>query len=136
MKIESLTPNLLRLMDPKARRALGKAGMTQEEALEAYCARNEKELQQQIVNLLKLRGVWFTTSIFGRRSTSSVGTPDINFPYLGKWISWEVKFGNGKLSEDQERVRDSVIRQGGEWRMIRSLDEARIHLGELESKSS
>lgn len=131
VKLEALTDNLLRRMNPDDRKSLGKAGRTSDEAMAAFVARSEKELQDAIAKLLSLRGIWFDRDGMHKRRTGTIGAPDFQFPYRGKFVSWETKYGAGKLDATQERVRDAILKQGGEWRLITSLDEARAHLEEL-----
>ncbi len=96
----------------------------------------EGELQKQIANLLRLRGIWFDQDAMHKRRTGTSGAPDFQFPYLGKFVAWEVKYGKGKLSEAQERVRDAIQRQGGEWRLITSVREAIESIAFMDSESA
>jgi hypothetical protein len=122
--------NYLKWISEGDRKSLGKAGRTWKECIAKGEAKNERELQGQIVNLLRLRGIeplWHRTD---RRSAATIGWPDITFAYYGKAIAWEVKLPNGRLSREQDQMLDTLGTVPNWWdiRVIRSVDQA---LGEL-----
>lgn len=137
-----ITPNILRLMTPEQRASLGKAGMTPDESVAKQVAKNERELQTQIVNLLRLRGIepcWHRTD---KKSAATIGWPDITFAVVvtlaGGWVvrtpvAWEVKFGAGELSKEQNQmaIRLQSPPNGWRWREIRSVDQALAELKEI-----
>jgi hypothetical protein len=120
--------NLLRCVNPADRKKLGPAGQTAEEAMQAFTIRSEKDLQKQICNLLSLRGIWFSWSRMDCKTTAKVGTPDFLLVSNGIPIALEAKFGNGKLSEEQERTHALMTRDGWKVRVVRSLEEVRTIL--------
>lgn len=128
MKITAITDEMRKLMRPEDRAKLGKAGRTGEEAQAAFVAKSEKDLQSNIANLLRQRGIWFDMKAMHRKSTATAGCPDFIFVHRSLFWSWEVKFGKGKLEPDQERARDLILKNGGQWALITSVEEARQHL--------
>ncbi len=121
----------LRCMSPEDRKAMGKAGMTAEEAIAKFTAKSEKQLQSQIVNLLRLKGIevcWHRTD---KKSAATVGWPDLTFcvridDYPPFPCAWEIKFGDGELSDDQRRmaIRLQSPPNYWQWREVRSVDQA------------
>lgn len=132
MKIEHLSDNLLKRMSRKDRAGLGLK--TAEEAQASFIAKSEKQLQQQLASLLGLRGIWADQDAMHKRRTGSKGAPDFLFPYRGRFVAWEVKFGKGALSEDQMRVRDAILKQEGEWMLITSVEDAIWHLNKIANR--
>lgn len=128
MKLAALTDNLRRRMTPEARRALGKHGMTAEDAAAAFDVRSERDLQKQIANLLRLRGIWFSWARMDRATTNMLGTPDFLFARAGQACAMEVKFGKGKLRVEQERAVLEMERNGWCVAVVRSVEEAREFL--------
>lgn len=43
----------------------------------------------------------------------------------GKYVAVEVKTDSGVLSEEQREFLAQIDRQGGEWQVVRSLEDAR-----------
>src|ERR1043165_8946289 len=110
-KATVLPNNYLKCLSAKDRKALGKAGLTAEEAIAAYEAKSERELQRQIVSLLRLKGIEPIVSRMDKRTSNNIGTPDILFAVIGSYrasdtaCAWEVKLPGRDLSEDQERMK-------------------------------
>lgn len=128
-----LPDNILSKMSKEDRKSLGRKGMTQAEAEASFTAKNERELQKQIANYLRMKGLFFIQSAMHKATTNQIGTPDFNFPVNGQWVSWEAKHGTGKLSKGQSDTEVRILANGGQFRVIRSLDEARDHLNELQN---
>lgn len=127
-------------MSKADREALGKGGMTAEEALARAEVKNERDLQKQIVALLRLKGIEPIISRMDKRTSNNVGTPDILFaidvyddPSYDVPCAWEVKFGDGKLSVEQQQMHVRMSTPPNSWRIkiIRSVDEALIELKKL-----
>ena len=132
---QHIPANLLRCMSPADQRACSPTGRTPEETRAKAVAKDERELQRMIANWLRLQGLWFTQSRMDRRTSNTVGTPDFIFPYCGCAIYWEVKCPwPAKLRPEQEAARDAILKQGGEWRLVTSLDEAREHLRAVDGR--
>ncbi len=123
MKATELPDTMLKMMSAKDRDALGV--QTAEEAMAKFVARNERELQVCIGNLLRLRGIWFYCARTDKRTTTAKGCPDFLFAANCHPIAWEVKHGKGKLSADQERTRDAMIKNGWEWHLVTSVQQAK-----------
>jgi hypothetical protein len=119
-----LPTNILERMNPADRKSLGKAGMTARENIAACDARNERELHKQIRALLMHRGIPFCEARMDRKSTITVGWPDITFAIDGVPVAFELKTGRNDLSKDQARVARDMLAHGWFYFVIRSLDEA------------
>jgi hypothetical protein len=129
-----LPTNITRCMSPADQRACSPSGRTPAEARAAAVAKDERELQRQVANYLRLLGVWFSQARMDRRTTATVGTPDFVFPYRGRYIAWETKCPwSRSLRPEQAFAREGIERQGGEWRLITTLAEAQAHLREMDA---
>lgn len=51
------------------------------------------------------------------------GSPDIIICYKGKWIGVEVKSRTGRQSPDQKQAEKDINRCGGEYHIVRALDD-------------
>jgi hypothetical protein len=102
MKTGTVLPDsFLRRIDPKDRPA-GKAGVTTEEAQSKYAKGQEKKLQSDCVNLLKLRGIWHRQMPFGKRPPNGWGGwPDLFIVLKTGCLFVEVKSGVERQSADQ-----------------------------------
>lgn len=129
MKTSALTENLLRRMSPASRSQLGV--QTSDEAMGAFVAKSEKQLQVQISNLLNQRGIWHYCARMDRKTTAAKGTPDFLACVNGSPIAWECKIDGGRLSPEQERTRDKMISNGWQWRLITNFEAARKHLDSI-----
>ena len=141
MKI--LPESYLRCMSPEDRKALGKAGQTRDETLSKAEAKSEKELQRQIVSLLRLKGIEPIVSRMDRRTTNNVGTPDILFAvggYQGSLVgivpfacAIEVKLPGNPLKPQQEDMARRLQTNPNRWthEVIRSVDEMRAFLAKI-----
>lgn len=127
MKLTDLTDKQKRLMSEADRKSFGKHGMTAHEANKAFVLRSEKDLHRQIRNLLNLNGIPFCEARMDRKSSITIGWPDITFAVDGIPVAWELKF-LGALSPDQARVKIAMEKHGWKYRVIRSLVEAQAHL--------
>lgn len=102
-----------------------------------YDLRLEKDLQARIVNVLRLRGIeplWHRTD---RKSTATVGWPDITFcvehGLRSIPIVWEIKLPGKKLSLEQTRMMIKLMDPPNAWvyKIITSVDEALMELKKL-----
>ncbi|HEX4646323.1 MAG TPA: VRR-NUC domain-containing protein [Verrucomicrobiae bacterium] len=101
---KTLPENILRRLDPQARRALGRAGRTSAESLAWADARAERELQHDMENIMRQRNIWFTRSRMDKKTRARVGTPDFIIVLRGgRALAVEAKVEGGKVSADQER---------------------------------
>lgn len=145
-EMRPLPEQMLRLMSAEDRKAIGQRSAT--ETLERGERVSERQLQGQIVNLLRLRGLevlWHRTD---KKSAATIGWPDLTFAVKrGVYLStdpdyqsemggvipccWEVKLPQGKLSIEQEAMREKLIANGWRWRTITSVDMALEELASL-----
>lgn len=137
----------LRCLDPSDRKKLAGGQLTAEEALSKAEVRSEKELQRQIVALLRLHNIEPIVSRMDRKTSNNVGTPDVLFSVVGEWknidadcegqfqiaCAWEAKMPNGKLSIEQEQMHLRMSVKPNAWhiKIIRSVQEAVDDLREL-----
>jgi hypothetical protein len=116
------------------------AVMTTSELSDHVSKEAEKALQKQIKQLLE--AVLFTPGLpapvgvsrMDKPSTMPVGWPDFTFCYRGRFTAWECKTASGKTSKEQNAFRESITRNGGTWRVIRSVAEAQEHLREIDQE--
>jgi hypothetical protein len=89
----------------------------------------ERELQGQIVNLLRLKGVevlWHRTD---KKSAATVGWPDLTFAVESGLrtvaIGMEVKLPGKKLSTEQQKVAVEMMNPPNSWtyHVVTSVDE-------------
>ena len=107
MKTSQVTEAILSRMS-KAERAKMPGVQTADEAQSRFKARSERELQNQIAQYLRLKGIWFHTARMDKKTTAQVGTPD----FLMCGYALEVKHDKGKLSDEQIKCHDAMRRSG------------------------
>jgi hypothetical protein len=119
-------------MSAEDRKKLGRQGMTIQEIHDKFIAKNERELQSQIVSLLRLRGIEVFSQRMDKRTRGKVGQPDFIFSVNGQSIAWEIKQGNGRLSEEQSTMLQRLSAPPNKWQVavIKSYDEAISQLNE------
>ena len=117
----------VRLLSAADRKRLGVE--TYEERMKKMVAKSERQLQGQIVQYLRSRGIevlWHRTD---KRSAATKGWPDITFAVVSNGFpmacAYEVKFGSGTTSRDQRSVLDRMQTRPNSWRVrvIRSFIE-------------
>lgn len=130
MPIDSaaLPENILRLMSPADRAPLGAAGLTAAEAAAKALAGEEDKLQQQIANLLNLRGIEYITPSMRRKSALPPGWPDFTFVYRAVPFALEAKTAVGTLSPEQEALHPRLAANGWQVRVVRSVAEVKALL--------
>lgn len=103
--------------------------------MSAGVATSERQLQQQIVQLLRLHGIEPLVPAFGKKTRIAVGWPDITFCVNQSFgaCAWEVKLGTGVLSTEQTQMAVRLMSPPNGWRyaVIRSVDDAIKILKEL-----
>ena len=130
----SLPDSLLRRVSPADRKAAGLPAPLSEIVSMAKVKsdlKREKELQNQIVNWLRLRNITVSWFRMDKRLTATVGWPDITFAVKGRAVALECKLPGERPTEDQERVMAGLIRDGWRVAVVTSLDEARAVVGAL-----
>lgn len=120
-------------MSPADRAKLGPAGITSEEAMEAYECRTERELQELLYQWLTVhRGVnRVVRSRMDKKTTRDVGDPDFLFVHDHNPYAWEIKTPTGKVSQAQQQAAIAFLKDGWNWHVVRSFAEARAILDEL-----
>lgn len=125
MKSTDLPDAMLKRMNPADRKALGARVMTAEEAISRYTIKSERDLQNQIGDLLRLRGIWFWTSAMHKRATGTVGTPDVLTAVKGRPIAFEVKLPGKKPEPHQIACHEAMAKNGWSVHVVTSLDQVR-----------
>lgn len=110
------------------------AGRSSSEIEQKITGRAERELQNQVRQYLNQKGVSFICPAMFRKSELPLGWPDFTFAYQGIPVLWECESLKGELRESQERVVVQLIRNGWRFRLIRSLEQARIHLRKIDQE--
>jgi hypothetical protein len=147
-KIEQLNDRILRMMRTEDRKLFGKAGMTSEEAIRKAEIRSERDLQRQIENLLRLKGIEPIRSRMDKATSNNVGTPDFLFAITAKDFNfvqeteehgegridfektvacaWEVKLPGRNLESEQKTMQQAMTTHPNAWthHVIHSVDDA------------
>lgn len=121
-----LPDNIRRRMSIETRKAMGTP--TDQESKEKHDEATEKELQDQISSLLRLRGIWFERKAMHKKSTGTPGCPDFLFAINNKPIAFEVKVGENNLSPDQFDCFGQMNRNGWHCYIVRDLAVAKTIL--------
>lgn len=111
---------------------MGKAGLTSEEANAKQDAESERELQDNVSRLLKLRGIWFFRQRMDKRTRGTVGTPDFLFALKGYPCAFEVKMPGKESTLEQEATHVAMTANGWRVWIIHSERAAIDVLNELE----
>jgi hypothetical protein len=85
---------------------------------------SEKELQKQVGQLLRLKGVWFDVQRMDKKTRGVVGRPDFLFAWQGRPCAFEFKVGYNQLSSEQSATIETMKAQGWRVAVIRSTQEA------------
>jgi hypothetical protein len=122
-----LSEKQLRMVAPRERRG----HLTKDEAQDKNIGRREKELQNQVVGMLRRNGIYPIVNRFGKKTTTNVGCPDILFAAHGKFVgsfafAWEFKIPPNDLSSAQLRLKVEMTQKPNAWRhdMIVSYGQA------------
>lgn len=130
-----LPDNFLRCMSPEARKPLGKAGMTRQEVIEKAEVKAEKDLHEQVVAYLEQHhGIKVGHARMDRKSTYTLGWPDLTFALHGKACALELKVGKKKPDPDQLACIAAMEPNGWNVYVVRSLEEAKAFLERIEPK--
>lgn len=110
---------------------------TKDEMAKAWTAKSERDLQRQIVAYLRLRNIEVLHHAMHKKSTATVGWPDIIFSVMSAGFctpcAWEIKYGSGTLSPGQNDVLARLQARPNCWRVrvIRNFTEAVDELREM-----
>lgn len=134
MRYSSKTlPERVRRLVPKETRVELKAP-TSAEVSEKQNTKREKELQENIANLLRQRGIWFFRQRMDRRTTGTVGWPDFTFAVFGRPVVFECKLPGRRLTKEQDECLNRLMANGWRFAVIESEVEAVAVLNQLEGK--
>jgi len=81
----------------------------------------ENDIKRQVKNYLGIKGFFHFHILQGLGAFR--GIPDIVAIRKGRVIFLEIKKPGGKLSEHQQRFQETMERAGGEYYVVRSLEE-------------
>lgn len=137
-----LPDSYLRCLSAKDRKSMGKAGQTAAETLAKADVKTEKDLQRQIIALLRLKGIEVNVSRMDKKKTDSVGWPDLTFSITGdlrgwEWGSescaWEVKLPGRQLDKAQQEMMVKLTTKPNGWQysVIHSVDQAIKELSDM-----
>ncbi len=97
-----LPENILRLIDPKDRKPMGKAGLTASESQAKGEAVAERLIAKEYTSWLNLHGIKFIRASMNRRVHDlNPGWPDVTCFYGGKVLFVELKTMTGKERPEQ-----------------------------------
>jgi hypothetical protein len=113
---------MLRCMPKETRKPLGNAGLTPEEVDAKIAVKLEKQLHEQCLALLMIRGVFCVHSRMDRKATTPVGTPDLCFAVDGIPCAVELKRPGEHPTPDQVKVMQQMMDNGWRVRVITSLE--------------
>lgn len=111
-------------MSPTDRALIGRPALTRPERQEKAGIAQERDLHKLIWNELLRREIFAIHSRMDKRTTNAVGTPDFCMAINGRPVAMEVKLPGNTLSDDQEKVRSRMIRNGWLYFVVFSFDEA------------
>jgi hypothetical protein len=112
---KTLPDKVLRLLSPADRRALGKAGLTADEALQSARVKSEKDLQNLIEAYFRLRGIVAFRSRMDKKTRMRLGTPDFLLALRGEPVAIEAKLPGEPLSDAQVTVHEAMVVEPNGW---------------------
>ena len=115
MKPTVLPETFLRRMSPEDRAPMGAAGKTIPEIDEVNAIKLERELHRLIIQDLNRREIEFDHDRMDVKRTGTPGWPDFVLTYNHETWHVECKVPGNGLDEDQKRVRDNILANGGLW---------------------
>lgn len=134
MKIEGPIPeHILKRMN-KEDRPDGIPGMTHEEIKDRNKKKNEREIQGQISNYLRLRGIVFCNPRMDKKSSIHEGWPDYTFAYHGHAVGIEVKSEAGIPARAQILTHEQMRKNGWKVFIVKSVEEVKKILDAIENE--
>jgi hypothetical protein len=107
---------------------------TSAEAIEKAKAGEEEELQKQVRQYLNLHDLPFINPSMKRRSALPKGWPDFTFGYRGYAIAVECKTEVGRLSSDQQIMRQQLVSKGWRYILAQSLADVQQVFREIDEQ--
>jgi hypothetical protein len=122
----TLPDNVLRLMDPSDRQALGGANaLTSSEAQRKWQKGEEKKMHETFSAWLGHHPeIYWDHSRFDKPTTNRVGHPDYVLQRENRVLNVEMKAPGGVLTEAQRGVHEWIARTGGTVHVCYSAEEA------------
>lgn len=117
-----LPDHVLRLMNP-ADRPKGAAGKLRSEIAAAHEVKSEKQLQNQLEDWLRLKGVVVIRQRMDRKSNTVMGLPDLCFCMNGIAFGLECKIQNKSAMPHQQQVMERMTANGWRCGVVHSLKE-------------
>lgn len=132
-----LPPNVLRYMSTQEQKRLGY--VSPEKVKAKSSAARERELHDQVANLLRLRGVrYLGHSRMDRKTSRRKGEPDFIFSHrspklddIAEPCAIELKTDSGELSEEQRLCIADMRQDGWEVLIARNLEDVKAWLDSL-----
>lgn len=120
-------------MSKSDRQSFGKGGRTAQECQEAFEAKSERELQNQLYSLLHRRGHRPAMQRMDKKSNVAIGMPDIIFAVNSRACYWEVKLPGRNPTSEQNRMMAELAGEPNKAhvRVIRSYKEGLEDLDSL-----
>lgn len=84
----------------------------------------ESQLQKQIADILRIKGIAFCKARFDKRSNITAGWPDLTFAIKGVPVAFEVKVDKNKMTKDQMDCHTNMEKNGWQVYCIRSIEAA------------
>jgi len=131
MKSTTLPDNILKRMEPSARKSLGKSGRTQKEIREEQGFKLEKDIHNDIDQWLNSKDVIFQHERMDRKTRGRKGWPDFTFcwSHLRLDLEWihpigcEVKRPGCSPTREQVEIHERMRRNGWTVLVVQSLQE-------------
>jgi hypothetical protein len=92
---------------------------------------NERALQNQIENWLRLKGITAIRSRMDRKTSNNKGTPDFLFAVKGRAVAVECKLPGIRPTIEQQKILVALANDGWKVAVIHTLDELRSLLASL-----
>ncbi len=118
-------------IDAADRQALGLK--TKAQRIEKIERTSERELQDQIAGLLRVKGIAFAQQRMDRKSNVAKGWPDFVFAHYARPIAFEVKTGRNQQTEEQYQTQNTMELNGWSYHVIRELDQVLTILKAIEA---
>lgn len=112
----------LNMIGKADRRVIGRSAITTEEAHEHRAVRLERELHDQCLSLLRIRGIFCVHSRTDRKATTPEGTPDLVFALHGYAMAVELKRPGEEPRPEQMKVMQQMQVNGWTVAVITSLE--------------
>lgn len=111
----AIPEKMRRCMSRADRRPLGRAGLTTAEAAAKQMRCAERQLQDDMANLLRQRNLFFDSSRMDRATTNRKGMPDFRIVLPGgRALMVEAKVPGGELEHEQQMVFEQYWKQTGQ----------------------